>query len=253
MSAPHGSTFPPILSARRVASSAHPFEAAIDGAARGELRATDTLWSDDGGRAELAIVLEPDVGSVASLEIAAVMFLAVADSLGALMPPQTSVILRWPHTLLLNVGEVGRISLALDRDGEERTPDWLVVAASLQVESLADVREPGDVVDRTSLAEEGAGDLTATTLLHAIAAHFLVRLDQWQQGGLDAIERLLAERIEGFDMAVLIRDGADGFIGRVLGVTPGMELRVQPAVGPERKLPFDAALAGSPNAAETPA
>lgn len=253
MIVPHASTFPPILSARRVASPAHPFEVAVEGAKRGELRAADTLWSDDGGRAELAIVLEPDVGSAASREVAAVMFLAVADSLGALMPPQTSVYLRWPHTLLLNVGEVGRISLALDRDGEDRTPDWLVVAASLQVESLTDVREPGDVVDRTSLAEEGAGDLTATTLLHAIAAHFLVRLDQWQQGGLTAIERLLTERIEGFDMPVLIRDGADGFIGRVLGVTPGMALRVQPAVGAERQLPFAAVPAGSPNTAVSPA
>ena len=253
MSAPHGSTFPPILAARRVASSARPFEAAIEGAARGELGAADALWSDAAGRAELAIVLEPDVGSAMSREGAAVMFLAVADSLGALMPPQTSVYLRWPHTLLLNVGEVGRISLALDRDGEERTPDWLVIAASLQVDTLADVREPGDVVDRTSLAEEGAGELSATTLLHVIAAHFLVRLDQWQQGGLDAIERLLVERIEGFDMPVLIRDGADGFVGRVLGVAPGMELRVQPAVGPERQLPFEAVLAGSANAAETTA
>lgn len=253
MIAPHGSTFPPILAARRVASSARPFEAAIEGAVRGELGAADAVWSDAAGRAELAIVLEPDVGSAASLEIAAVMFLAVADSLGALMPPQTSVILRWPHTLLLNVGEVGLISLALDRAPAGRAPDWLVIAASLQVDTLADVREPGDVVDRTSLAEEGAGELSATTLLHAIAAHFLVRLDEWQQGGLDAIERLLSERIEGFDMPVLIRDGADGFIGRVLGIAPGMELRVQPAVGPERTLPFAAVLADSPNAAETTA
>lgn len=253
MIAPHGSTFPPILSARRVASSARPFQAAVEGASRGELRAADALWSDEGGRAELAIVLEPDVASAASREVAAVMFLAVADSLGALMPPQTSVILRWPQTLLLNVGEAGRISLALDRDGEGRTPDWLVVAAVLQVESLADAREPGDVVDRTSLAEEGAGELVATTALHAIAAHFLVRLDQWQQGGLTALERLLAERIEGFDMPVPMHDGHDAFIGRVLGVAPGMELRVQPAIGPERKLPFEAVLAGCPNAAETPA
>lgn len=253
MIAPPQSTFPPILAVRRVTAPACPFDDAVEGAARGDLRAADALWSTDGGRAELAIVLEPEVAAPTALEVAAVMFLAVADSLGAVMPPQTSVVLRWPQTLLLNVGEVGRISLAFDRNADERSPDWLVVAASLQVGSLADAREPGDIVDRTSLAEEGAGELAATTLLHAIAAHFLVWPDHWQQGGLTAFERQLAERIEGFGSPVLIRDGHDGFIGRVLGVAPGMVLRVQPAVGTERRLQFDAALTGGSDAAGSPA
>ncbi len=246
---PH-STFPPIFDARHVASPARPFDVAVKGAARGDLRAADALWSDAGGRAELAIVLEPDCAIASSREVAAVMFLAVADSLGGLMPPQTSVILRWPWTVLINVGELGRISLAHDGDAEAGTPDWLVIGASLQLASLAEVREPGDVVDRTSLAEEGAGELAATTLLHAIAAHFLVWLDRWQQGGLVAIERQLAERIEGFDMPVLIRNGDDGFVGRVLGVEPGLLLRVQPAIGAERLLHFDDAQPGTPHVAE---
>ena len=103
MNDPPHSTFPPILAARRITSPAHPFDAAVEGAGRGELRAADALWSDAGGRAELAIVLEPEVAVEISREIAAVMFLAVADSLGALLPPQSSVFLRWPNTILLNV------------------------------------------------------------------------------------------------------------------------------------------------------
>lgn len=253
MNDPPHSTFPPILAARRITSPAHPFDAAVEGAGRGELRAADALWSDAGGRAELAIVLEPEVAVEISREIAAVMFLAVADSLGALLPPQSSVFLRWPNTILLNLGDVGRIALEIERTPDERPPDWLVIGVSVQFGTLTERREPGELVDRTAIADEGGAEIAPLTFLHSVAAHFLVRLDQWQQRGLASFERYLAERIEGFDAPVLIGRERDGFVGQVKGVEAGMVLRVQPVVGEEHRLQPDVSRAGPARATAGPA
>lgn len=226
------SSFPPILSPHhRGVAGESALLAAIDGARAGRFGAADVLWCGEHGRAEVAIVLEPDVDADRCCELLAVMFLAVADCLGALMPPQTAVYLRWPATVLVNAGDAGRIGLALAEPGEDGTPDWAVVGVRLQLASLADEQAPGQNVDVTSLAEEGGAALSAATLLPAIAAHFLVWLDRWQEHGFAALQMPLFARTEGSDAPALIRHGSRSLVATVVALEEGLRARVAPADG----------------------
>ena len=170
--------------------------------------------------------------------MAPLMFVAVADCLGALMPPHTSVLLRWPGTVLVNAGKVGSIKLAMPGAPDSEPPEWLVIGVDLQFASLNDVREPGDAADRTALADEGIGEFAPDAVLYSLAAHFLTWLDIWDYRGFRVIKQQLSGSLEGHDSDVIIRHGDESIIGRVVGIDDSVALEVKPKSQPARKLAY---------------
>ncbi|MEO1280737.1 MAG: biotin/lipoate--protein ligase family protein [Pseudomonadota bacterium] len=230
---------PPILTAHVQAADVDVFDAAVKGASEHKLEATDCLWSTRTARAEFAIVLEPDVSAQAAKQMGPLMFGAVADSLGVLMPPKTSVLLRWPMTILVNAGAAGSIRLAVAETANlTDVPDWLVVGCSVRIFRSNSATEPGANPNETVLHEEGGVDLERSQIIQSIAAHFLTRLNHWQDDGFKSAHDSIIGRVEGHEQAADIQD-ATGTIwngATVLGISEDAELLIKSETGEHHAL-----------------
>ncbi len=232
----------PILTPHPQPPADDVFETAVAGARTGRYGAADCLWSRRAARAEFALVLEPDVPARIARQIAPLAFTAIADSLGATMPPKTSVQLRWPHTILVNGAAAGELRLAIAGvEDPEAVPDWLVVGASIRLRRAPGRREPGDDPDVTVLWEEGGGDLDRSAVLQSCLAHLLAWIARWQDDGFACVHDSFIGRVEGYEDATRIADAHAGQSlewGRVLGLTEDCELLVKDAAGRHVALPF---------------
>ncbi len=189
--------FPPLLTGHPIKAPRRPIEHACLEAQHGTLGAGDLVWSRDTGRAECAFVLEPEVTLATALQMSALAQVALADSLGALLPPAVAVHLRWPGTILVNGAAAGEIRLAVPATVTDAVPDWMVVGMRLQLRHDRTDKEPGELPDETSLGEEGGGDLTRTDILQSFAAHFLTWLNIWQDDGFRPVHESWIARAEG--------------------------------------------------------
>ena len=93
--------------------------------------------------AEFAVVLEPDESLVKARRTFYAGMTALADALAAHAQPETSIIIDWPDSLLVNHGLVGGGRLAWPQNiDEDETPPWLVFGGMIRTVSMTGV-EPG--------------------------------------------------------------------------------------------------------------
>jgi len=236
--------FPPLLSGQPVNAPETAFEAACRRAALGELGAADVVWSRNTRRCELAIILEPEVSGLRSLEMLPLLATAMADSVGALMPPKTSVQLRWPTSILINGAEAGELAIAVESLDADTAPAWLVLGCALEIMPDPSDPEPGLAEHRTTLYEEGGADLDRTRMLQSLSAHFLTWINIWQDDGFAAVHDAFIGRLEGHTDPARIDTGEGEHVsGTVLGLSDDMELLVRTeAAGDTRALQLRAAV-----------
>ncbi len=246
--------FPPLLTGHGVKAPLSAFEAACQGANSARYGAADLLWARNTSRIELALVLEPEVSRRVALQMVPVFELAVIEALGALMPPKTSVLLRWPLELLVNAGVVGRFRFAAARCDEESVPDWMVVGVEIALLGDAGGGEPGDTRDRTTLINEGSGEHTRSDFLEVISAYALSWINTWQDGGQRAFADSWVGRVEGHEEAapILLAGGSgDRIKARVLGLDDEARLLVKVGEGDIRALAIEALLEARQSSAAT--
>jgi BirA family transcriptional regulator, biotin operon repressor / biotin---[acetyl-CoA-carboxylase] ligase len=176
----------------------------------GNARGAGTLvWVRALNRAEAAVVLEPD----RPLSQARLAYLAaanaLADALSAIAPPELPVTWRWPGTLAVNGGVVGRMRLALPEGAtEDAIPDWMVVGFELRLawpESVITGERPGE----TALLEEGFEDVTPAGLTEAWARHLMANMDEWQARGTRRVAEKYLARLEDFSEDKAVKRGID--------------------------------------------
>ena len=190
-------SFPPLLTGHRVTGDA--FAHAVTGAGDGRLGAGDCVWRDDADRLDIALVMEPDVARARCGEMVLLAMVAVGDAVGALMPPESAIAYRWPHRIDLNGAEVGGARFAMPDKGTA----WLVTGVSLRVRPpLTRDEEPGRDLERTSLWDEGAGEVTVEALVESAARHWVSWLHVWDEEGFAPIaEQWLGRRDEAGSLA----------------------------------------------------
>lgn len=173
-------------------------------------RGAGTLaWVRAYARAEAAVVLEPELPlGPARLAFHAAAN-ALADAVGSLAPPELGVGLRWPGTLLLNLGACGRVLMAVPPGtAEEAVPDWLVVGFELRL-AFPEGHEPGRDPGQTSLREEGLEDPDPAALTAAWARHLMAGLDEWQARGPRRVAERFLARLEDEAGTPGLRRGID--------------------------------------------
>lgn len=233
--------FPPLLTGCGVKAPVQAFAAACQGAASGAYGAADVIWARNTGRVEMALVLEPDVPARRAREMVPLFQLAVIEAVGSLMPPKTSVLLRWPSVLLVNGGIAGNFRFAMASCDDEEVPDWMV--AAIDIALLPEDRdvEPGYRREQTTLIEEGSETRTRSDFLEVISAFTLSWINSWQDDGIAALAESWVGRIEGNqDPALIVADqvqrgdeanGDDeavrGVKHRVLGLSEDLGLLVK--------------------------
>ncbi len=229
--------FPPLFTGHSLKAPQRPFEYACRQAARGALGAGDLVWARGVSRAECAIVLEPEVNLSISLQMNALAQVAVADCLGALLPPVIGVHHRWPGTILVNGARAGEVRLGVPTATPDSVPDWLVVGMSLQLVHDRPDKEPGEIPNQTSLAEEGGGELTRTDVLQSFSSHFLLWLNTWQDDSFRPVHQSWMGRIEGDGEGPMQVDhGGSLQAVHVLGLDEEGGLIIRPDTGHARAL-----------------
>lgn len=177
-------SFPPLLRGARLDAGHDPFAEAV-ALARGGAGEPGTIhWADDLGRFSVAVTLAPEMPLERAMGAVMAAGLGLADALGALTPPETAVEFVWPGALRINGADCGGLRAAASTSEPGAEPDWLVIGAVVPLLPLAHEGEPGLNPDRTTLWDEGAGDVTAHALTEAWSRHFLAWLNSFLEDGL---------------------------------------------------------------------
>ena len=167
------------------------WEAAVRGADAGDDPGR-VRWSFAEGTLRIAVVLAPDRPMQDSSPIVALGALALFDALATLAPPQVPIHLLSPDSLAVDGGRVATVWAAIANGQSDLPSEWAVLGWEIAVQ--AGEAEPGQTPDRTSLHEEGFGDVTADDILVNSLRHLLVWLDAWRHEGPTALESALRQR-----------------------------------------------------------
>ena len=150
-------------------------------------------WSFTEGALHVSVVLAPDRPMPDAGPILALGALALFDALATLAPPQVPMHLLLPDGLVVDGGRVATVRAAMAPAPPDTPPAWAVLG--FQVAVQAGDAEPGRTPNRTTLHEEGFGDVTADDILVNTLRHLLVWLDAWGQDGVAALDPALRQRM----------------------------------------------------------
>jgi biotin-(acetyl-CoA carboxylase) ligase len=186
-------TLPPPFSAVRLREVGDAFAHAVSIAA-GQGAGT-LVYVGRFDLAEFAVVFEPDEPLLKARRVFYAGMTALADALAAYAQPETSIVIDWPDSLLVNQGLVGGGRLAWPQDVSEiETPPWLVFGGMIRTVSMANA-EPGLNPLVTALEEEGFTDVMSSHVVESFARHLMLALDSWQESGFGAVAKSYLERL----------------------------------------------------------
>ena len=155
------------------------------------------FFDGSAGRCQAAFVFTPDRpfdGLNLLLNLGA---LALFDAVAVLAPPQVPVHILAPDGLAVDGGRVATLREAEALARKDAIPDWTIPDwAVLGIDVAVGLQEgvPGETPDRTSLMEEGFGDVTPADVLTNMSRHLLGWIDAWQQHGGAMLQREVALR-----------------------------------------------------------
>jgi BirA family biotin operon repressor/biotin-[acetyl-CoA-carboxylase] ligase len=189
--------FPPLLRPFAVTPDVHPFERGLGLAAEGADPGT-LLWSTGHDACEGAIVLAPEQPREPSLPVVLIALLGLGDALGAMVPPMVAVTFGWPDRIEVNGGVVGGVRFACAAtEIAAAVPDWLVIGFGVAVRGRRAGQPGADRGQRTTLADEGCGEVMTLDLLEAFGRHFLSWINRWQEEGVEPVQRAWLSRATG--------------------------------------------------------
>lgn len=213
-------SFPPLMTGIAVDAGIDAFAAACEGAQAGEFGAGDFLWSRAIDRISVALVLEPDVERARAREMLFVAMVALADAIGANTPPEFAFTWMWPGTLRANGAAVGQMKFAeAAEDGDGAVPRWIVVGLSVRLfDTTAPDFEPGQMPDRTTLAEEGAGELDVSDMISSLSRHWLTWINRWESDGFRPVHDAWLYRADGYQQTATFPTANGEVTGTFLGL-----------------------------------
>jgi BirA family biotin operon repressor/biotin-[acetyl-CoA-carboxylase] ligase len=229
--------FPPLFQGEAVTGTADPFDRAVALAVAGTDPGT-VVYNLGGGTLRASLILAPEVPLEEAMSMLPVCGLGFQAALGALAPPEVAVHLDWAGGIRVNGATCGRFRARASGANPNETPDWLIIGLELNVQTLEG--NPGNDPDRTSLIEEGCGEVEPERLLESWVRHTLYWINRWQEDGprpVHAEWRGLAKNL-GEDITF------NGETGTFVGVDEffGMLMRMD---GETKLIPLSTQLEGS--------
>ncbi len=192
--------FPPLLTGEAVPRHIDPFDKAVSRAIAGVDSGT-IFYSEASDNLRAALVLAPETPLEEAIQAVYVAQIGLAESLGALAPPEVPVHFQWPDRIKVNGAVCGGVRFAADVSDPKAQPKWLVIG--IHVPFLPASDEPGKNPDQTCLYEEGCANITPMALLESWSRHTLLWLTYFLESGFERVHNewrprcdTLGERIE---------------------------------------------------------
>jgi BirA family transcriptional regulator, biotin operon repressor / biotin---[acetyl-CoA-carboxylase] ligase len=218
--------FPPLYRPFAVTPELDPFDRALRLAEEGAEAGT-LLWSIGQDACECSVVLAPEHSLEKSLPVVLVALLGLGDALGSLAPPVVAVTFGWPDRLEVNGGVIGGVRMAHAlTDAPTAVPDWLVIGFGVAMRGSWAAKHPGDSLLRTTLADEGCGEIQTIDLLEALARHFLAWMNRWQDDGVGPVQQAWMSRATGLGKPVEVAVGGQVRQGTFTGLTESGAIRL---------------------------
>ena len=178
--------FPPLLTGEAVPRHMDPFDKAVSQAIAGVDSGT-VFYSEAGDVLRAALVLAPETPLEEAIQAVYVAQIGLAESLGALAPPEVPVFFQWPNRIKVNGALCGSVRYAVDVSDPRAHPTWLVIG--IEVPFIPAHDEPGKNPDETCLLEEGCGDVQPMALLESWAKHTLLWLTYFMESGFERVHK----------------------------------------------------------------
>jgi BirA family transcriptional regulator, biotin operon repressor / biotin---[acetyl-CoA-carboxylase] ligase len=217
---------PPLLRPFAATPDRHPFERCLGLAAEGADAGT-LLWSTGQDACEGAIVLAPEQPREPSLPVVLIAMLGLGDALGAMVPPMVAVTFGWPDRIEVNGGVVGGVRFACAAtDTADAVPEWLVIGFGIAVRGRQAGQASADRLQRTTLADEGCGEVMTLDLLEAFGRHFLSWINRWQEEGVEPVQKAWLSRATGLGKRIEVPLGDQVRSGTFEGLTETGAIRL---------------------------
>lgn len=176
--------FPPLLRGELVPKNTDPFEKAISRAVAG-IDSGVIFYSNSSSTLRAALVLAPETSLEEAIQAVYVAQVGLAESLGALAPPEVPIHFEWPNKIKVNGAVCGRVRYATDAAKADDMPDWLVIG--IEVSFIPESDDPGANPNQTCLYEEGCGDVEPMALLESWSKHTLLWLTYFLEDGFERV------------------------------------------------------------------
>ncbi|MET4025757.1 BirA family biotin operon repressor/biotin-[acetyl-CoA-carboxylase] ligase [Marinobacter sp. MBR-99] len=191
--------FPPLLTGEVVPRHTDPFDKAVSRAIAGVDSGT-IFYSQTDDALRAALVLAPETPLEEAIQAVYVAQIGLAESLGALAPPEVPVHFQWPDRIKVNGAVCGGVRFASDVSDPKAYPNWLVIG--IHVAFTPTRNEPGDKPDETCLQEEGCVDITPMALLESWSKHTLLWLTYFMDSGFERIHADWRPRCDNLGMQI---------------------------------------------------
>lgn len=176
--------FPPLFNGEKVPKHTDPFDKAVSRAVAG-IDSGTIFYSEDSDTLRAALVLAPETPLEESIQAVYVAQIGLAESLGALAPPEVPVHFEWPDRIKVNGAVCGRVRYAAETMDPSQIPNWLVIG--IEVAFIPETDDPGANPHQTCLYEEGCGEIEPMALLESWSKHTLLWLTHFLDSGFDRI------------------------------------------------------------------
>lgn len=215
---------PPLWDGVMVPAAVDPFAAAVADAPTRTVPG-GFYYAADPAALRLAMVLGPEMTLREAIAVVLAVQLGVADSLGALAPPEVAVHFAWPDRMLVNGAACGAFRAACATMDPDAEPDWLVVGAAVPI--LPAPGDPGHHAERTTLHDEGCGDIDAAAFIESVSRHALVWISRFADEGFAPIGRAWSPKAAHLGQEVTTPEP-----GRFVGLGDNGAMVLQTADGP---------------------
>jgi BirA family biotin operon repressor/biotin-[acetyl-CoA-carboxylase] ligase len=186
-------------------------------------------WIGIPGNLFMSVILRPDRPAQVAAQLGFVAALAVGHAVRGVLPSRARTGYKWPNDVLLAGGKVAGILLESETavSGEL---DWLVIGIGVNIAGHPAI--PG--YRTTSLVEEGAVEVDATTMLHRIAVALDRGVEAWLRGGFAPVRAAWLREAVGIGEAITVRLGDGPVSGHLAGLAEDGALLVETEDGARR-------------------
>ena len=167
-------------------------------------------WASPRGNLYCSLLLRPSYPASKAMQLGFVTAVVVAELVAETLRDSEPVTCKWPNDVLVNGRKVAGILIESSSAGGTAL-DWLAIGVGINVAShprRAESRYPA-----TSLATEGAGEVTLQRLLERYCCHFQRWMGTWNEYGFAAIRHAWLQRAHGLHEPILVRLENETFEG----------------------------------------